>query len=63
MMNQMRIVAKIATRIPQLAVGQRPRELIRSFDSRVLAFSEMFLVASAVPSEWIAGIPAIKLDR
>ena len=63
MMNHTSTVAAIATRMPQLAVGQSPRELMTSFDSSVLAFSEMFLVASAVPSEWMAGMPAMKLDR
>ena len=63
MINQMRTVAMMATMMPQLAVLQSPHSFIRSSLRRVLALSAMFLVASAEPSEWMAGIPAMKFER
>ena len=56
-------VSTMATRMPQLAVGHSLYWLIKSLLSRVLALAEMFFVASAVPSLWMAGMPAMKLER
>ena len=50
---------KVAMRM----VVARVQSHIYGEEDRVLALAEMFVVASAVPSEWMAGMPAMKLDR
>ena len=63
MISQTSMARTKASMKPQLKVLSTPIALVISLGKRMMAFSEMFLVASALPSFFIAGSPAIKLDR